>query len=200
VFCLHCGKEIPDHSRFCLSCGKSLAPPSKEQTHKSSRGPLYLIGIAILAVLLAILFNVNSGGPGHGFNSEATYQTVSQPLLSGQIVVGPLQYYSVHLTIDRTVMRDPRVVGNFRASGGTGNDVQVALGEDNEFANWINGHPGRMLYATPQTTTGSLLVPMRQSGNYTFVISNKASLISSKNVFGDVKLLFEKKSESGSQP
>lgn len=32
MFCIHCGKEIPDNSTFCTQCGKPITPTPKAET------------------------------------------------------------------------------------------------------------------------------------------------------------------------
>jgi hypothetical protein len=63
-------------------------------------------------------------------------------------------------------MLRPVVVGSFRASGGSGNDIAAVLAAESEFENWINGHQARALFATDKVTMGQLNVLITQSGSY----------------------------------
>jgi hypothetical protein len=49
--------------------------------------------------------------------------------------------------VDTSVMNDVEVVGNFRASGGSGNDIQAALMDESNFENWKNGHQAQVEYS-----------------------------------------------------
>ena len=43
MYCLYCGKQIPDESKFCLHCGKPIAP--QETPGFSDLPPVYLHGV-----------------------------------------------------------------------------------------------------------------------------------------------------------
>jgi hypothetical protein len=87
-------------------------------------------------------------------------------------------------------MQDARVVGSFRASGGSGNDVQVVLAEESEWENWVNGHEARVLYSTGRITTGKIDVPIAEAGTYYLAFSNAFSTFSEKDVFAEVELRY----------
>ena len=87
-------------------------------------------------------------------------------------------------------MTGPRISGQFRASGGQGNDIVAVVADSDQFENWINGHPATVVYESGQVTFGSIdkiLAP----GKYTLGFSNKFSVISDKTVSGSVELRYE---------
>jgi hypothetical protein len=113
----------------------------------------------------------------------------SEKLASGQIKVqagGDVRYW---INIDATKMLGPVVVGSFRASGGSGNDIAAVLAAECEFENWINGHQARVLFATGKLTTGQLNVPITQSGTYILAFNDRFSLSTPKTVAADIELL-----------
>lgn len=86
---------------------------------------------------------------------------------------------------------DVRVEGTFTASGGTGNDVEVYLLNDDEFVNWQNHHPVSTLYNSGRMTQGTLDARLSSgAGTYHLVFNNKFSLFSPKAVRASIRLHF----------
>lgn len=114
----------------------------------------------------------------------------SDKLAAGQIEVqaGGDARYQVH--IDTTKMLNAVVVGSFRASGGSRNDIAVVLAAEDEFENWINGHQANVLFATDRVTTGRLNVPITHSGTYILAFNNRFSLLARKTVAADIELRY----------
>jgi hypothetical protein len=84
-----------------------------------------------------------------------------------------------------------RVEGTFTASGGTGNDVEVYLLNDDEFVNWQNHHAVSTLYNSGRMTQGTLdAVLPSGTGTYHLVFNNKFSLFSPKAVRASIRLHF----------
>jgi len=53
MFCLHCGKEIPDQSTFCMVCGKPISLGAKRV--RSQIWLVLLLGALLLGALVAAL-------------------------------------------------------------------------------------------------------------------------------------------------
>jgi hypothetical protein len=120
----------------------------------------------------------------------AEARVISEKLASGQIKVqagGDVRYW---INIDTTKMLKPVVVGSFRASGGSGNDIAAVLAAENEFENWINGHQATVLFATDKVTAGQLNVPITQSGTYILAFNNRFSLSTPKTVAANIELRY----------
>lgn len=114
--------------------------------------------------------------------------TGSQPLYSGQIPIAAGRYWLVRFEVDPEQMPNARVQGSFYVGGGSGNDIQAVVAEEAEFLNWINGHPGSVLYASEKITAGKIDVPIQSKGAYVLAFSNKFSLFSAKVVQADISL------------
>jgi hypothetical protein len=112
----------------------------------------------------------------------------SSNLIDGNIVVTPGDYYDIPFLVDTSEMQNIRVVGYFAASGGSGNDIEVAILDDITFTNWINGHQGTSLYNSGKITVAEIDVSITTSGKYHLVFSNTFSIVSSKNVSARVDL------------
>jgi hypothetical protein len=110
-------------------------------------------------------------------------------VVSGEMTIesGKWMSYTIEVKPD---MVDPTLRGRFTASGGSGNDVVAAVGDEMNVTNCVNGHEATLVWETPgQMTTGSFAVKLRP-GTYNFVISNKFSVITDKKVTADVTLFY----------
>jgi predicted nucleic acid-binding Zn ribbon protein len=199
MFCPSCAKQIPDASTFCLHCGKSVQAPQK-QGRKLSKVAWLSLGVVIALVIFfggpAILDTLKEP-PKQPPIAQApqppapVFVPVTQKLTSGQLVVRAGKYIRTKFSVDTEKMHDVRLVGGFRASGGSGNDIQVVLADENEFENWINGHQARVLYSTGKTTTGKIDVAIMEPGTYILAFSNVFSMFADKDVFAEVELRYK---------
>jgi hypothetical protein len=205
MFCLHCGKEVPDQSTFCLACGKPVrvepTAGARSERHRSADGDAgdgdgwhagrILLGLLLAAGIVWILFVSR----GHTSDSTGVQQPssvlrpFSQKLVNGETRVEPAQYRYWTFTVGHAVV-SPHVTGTFHASGGIGNDIQVVLAEKGEFENWANGHQARLLYSSGKTTNGRMDVPIAEPGTYCLGFSNAFSLLSAKTISTDIELQY----------
>jgi hypothetical protein len=122
---------------------------------------------------------------------KTRYVPVSEKIATGQIVVKAQGYVQYRLTITPEMV-EPTVAGDFNASGGTGNDIQAVIADEENYPNWINGHQAQVLWATQgKQTTGNLEVRL-QPGMYYLVFSNKFSAFTEKQVFLDIDLNYKR--------
>jgi hypothetical protein len=75
-----------------------------------------------------------------------------------------------------------RVVGSFRARGGSGNDIDVGITDENG----ANGHRGRFWYSSGKTTTDNIDVQLGP-GTYYIVFNNRFSVFSDKAVAANIR-------------
>jgi hypothetical protein len=86
---------------------------------------------------------------------------------------------------------DVRLEGTFTASGGTGNDVEVYVLNDDEFVNWRSGNKVNALYNSGRMTRGTLnTVLPAGAGTYHLVFNNKFSLFTPKAVSASIRLRY----------
>jgi hypothetical protein len=198
--CPACGTEIPNDSAFCLKCGKTIDVRAAEQSSfqvekvppsRSFRfSPLGAFMIGGLLVLLSVVYLQNSRSTPHGQSQRGILRPFTKKITSGTMTVEPGQCRYLTFQVNQAGLVNARVVGAFQSAGGLGNDIQAVLAEQSEFQNWINGHPARVLYSSPKTTTGKLDVPIVEPGVYVLGFSNKFSLLTAKNVSADVELQY----------
>jgi hypothetical protein len=210
MFCPSCGKEIPDHSAFCLACGRSIATGKDSSTVEPGKKHFNATGIIVIALLVAIAVIVYVNRPsGEVQTPKATFEspvppvpapvvppppryiTKTETLFTNQLVVRHGNMLWKTFKVDTSVMSDVRVFGKFRASGGSGNDIQAGLMNEDNFENWKNGHPANVLYSAQQMTVGDVDVNITESGTYYFCFNNRFALFSDKDVFAEITLQYK---------
>ncbi|HMD85954.1 MAG TPA: hypothetical protein VKO18_14765 [Terriglobia bacterium] len=158
------------------------------------------------ALIIAALVLANSGsrsktGDDGGTTGQAAsspvpvpktrYVPVTQKIATGQIIVRANGYVQYRITITPEMI-DPTVTGSFNASGGSGNDIEAVIADEENYVNWINGHQSQVFWGTQgKQTTGSIEARLRP-GMYYLAFSNKFSVFTSKQVFLEVDLNYKK--------
>jgi len=187
--------------RAGLSPAPSQTVPAAPERRKSRVGLLLVIlAVAVIGAVI-MMFRPNRYNPAFGGSPQSSSGSpyspsvrnvpVTQTIASGQVTVKARGYvqYPIQITPE---MRGARVVGHFNASGGSGNDVGAVIANEDEFANWINGHEARVFYTTRgKETNGSFDVRLGP-GTYILGISNRFALLSDKYVFLEVDLKYSK--------
>jgi len=206
LFCPKCGTETPDDSQFCRKCGQGLAvvatstgtraavatarPETKPR--KLVRTPFAIAGVLFL---LLIIYGYNASqraNPNPAVNpidrivKQQRTTTVSNPALG----VNPLSFSYFKLDVP-TGATSVLLHGNFTASGGMGNDIEVFVLPESDFVNWQNGHSAKTFYNSGKITVGSLNVNLPADvGTYYLVFNNKFSLLTQKTVRVDAALTY----------
>lgn len=109
------------------------------------------------------------------FSGKAQNQVL--PIFNSRgVQIGPGKYFYVNFHVD-VYLKRARLVGNVMAQGGGGNDVIVRVVKD-----------GNVIYDSGQLRSIVLSVPLNEPGNYTLIITNEFSIVSSKIVWGYVNL------------
>jgi hypothetical protein len=92
-------------------------------------------------------------------------------------VVEPSHYTWLEWNFDEVT----RVAARFRARGGSGNDIEVFILDEDGFENWRNGHRAPTYYNSGRVTVGRFDVRLGR-GRYFLVTSNTFSAFSNKVV------------------
>ena len=129
-----------------------------------------------------------SGAPSRPKSPTPVLVPQSRNLVNATITVGPGKHYDIPFSVNVNTMRNVRVVGSFRASGGSGNDIKAIIMDDMAYINWVNGHQVSILYLSGKITTANIDVAITTSGKYHVVFSNDFSILSSKHVSTRVEL------------
>lgn len=204
MFCRFCGAALPDDSTFCQSCGKSqvtnqastaaaapapaLAPSQAQPKSKGARTGFTVVLLIVLAFLLWSVFgqkNNTSVSQSRPFTSP---QTRIMPLVDTAFTLNAGQGMHWNFTVPASAT-NVQVEGTFTASGGTGNDVEVYLLNDDEFVNWQNHHSVSTLYNSGRMTQATVSATLPSGGGtYHLVFNNQFSLLSPKAVKASIRL------------
>ena len=165
-----------------------------------------LTGAASLLILVGIVIafnNLNHQSKSRADDATAASTPSSTPvpkfrhvpvhekIAIGQIVVRATGWVQYRIVVTPE-MQEPTVTGSFYTSGGSGNDIQAVITDEQNYTNWINGHQAQVLWGTQgRETTGNFEVHLRP-GTYFLAFSNKFSAFSEKQVFLDANLNYYK--------
>ena len=94
-------------------------------------------------------------------------------------------------------MARTKLEGQFRATGGMRNSIEVWVMDDDEFVNWSNNHPVKALYNSQKVTQGTIEVYLRHPGKYHIVFNNMFSLMTPKAVEASLVLKYRKATVGG---
>jgi hypothetical protein len=171
-----------------------------------NRIPWILAGAAVLIMGAIVLTNNRSQsktGDDSGTAVQAAsdptpapvpktrYVPVSQKIATGQIIVKANGYVQYRITITPEMV-EPTVTGSFNASGGSGNDIMAVIADEENYANWVNGHQAQAFWGTQgKQTTGNIEARLNP-GMYYLAFSNKFSAFTDKQVFLEVDLNYKK--------
>ena len=139
-----------------------------------------LLSIVLFFICTSLLF-INCNNTPHTYTVNIVNATIT-------VYAGQYNHYQVDVT---STMDNPRLIGSFTASGGSGNDIKVYVMDNTNYVNWSNGHSSTAYYSSGQTTTGSFNVSFTSSGTYYVVYDNSFSVVSDKQVTTNVNLKYE---------
>jgi hypothetical protein len=208
MFCPKCGSESQDDSQFCRKCGNALGAPrtvsaaaAPAPEKKQSVRPAFILGVVLVLVALGWLVdhslnqNAATNSPpktaGDAQNVSDFYNNTPprpqpQPhtvnIGQGALSVAALHFAFYTLSVPAGA-HDVHVQGHFQATGGTGNDIEVFLLNDEQFTNWKNGHATPTYYNSGKTTVGDVQTALPAGvGTYYLVFNNKFSALTAKAV------------------
>jgi hypothetical protein len=208
LFCPKCGTETPDDSQFCRKCGQGLgvvasatgtaaavAParvPETKPQRKLVRTPFAIAGVLLL---LFVIYGYNASqranpNPAATPIERLTKQQHTTTLANPALAVNALNFAYFKLAVPAGAT-SVLVHGNFTASGGLGNDVEVFLMSESDFVNWQNRHDAKTFYNSGKVTVGTINANLpADAGTYYLVFSNRFGLLAQKTVRVDAALTY----------
>jgi hypothetical protein len=121
--------------------------------------------------------------------------TTGAPIMTGSLGLSPgeAKWYTIAVPAD---YESATLDGDFTASGGSGNDVEVFVLDQAGLTNWRNGHTVPTHYDSGRITTGTVSANLEPGRTYYLVFSNRFSPFSAKTVTGEIHLSLYKPSSS----
>lgn len=111
------------------------------------------------------------------------------PLVKGSFTVEPRRFKSSRFEVSQGT----QVIGRFRAEGGSGNDIEVYIVDEDGFENYQNGHTVPTYYNSGRVTVGRINIRLNE-GVYYIIFNNQFSSVTNKAVTADIDLV------NGSRP
>ncbi len=208
MFCPKCGTETPEDSQFCRKCGQGLSAPGTSTgtatavappripdltpQRKLVRAPFAVAGVLFLLLLIYGYNASQRANPNPAANpidrivKQQHTTTVSNPALAVNAL--SFSYFKLDVPTGATSVL---LHGNFTASGGMGNDIEVFVLPESDFVNWQNGHSAKTFYNSGKVTVATLNVTLpADAGTYYLVFNNKFSLLTQKILRVDAALTY----------
>src|SRR5260370_20228930 len=191
VICPKCQSEQPDNSKFCSQCAAPLAAGQKGVV--KSKIPTWLVVVLVLGLLFigASVRSLMQDNERLRANQRkiapvVTYENPQpQPhsvnLTNGAATISAAASTCYKFTVPENVSQ-VAVNGHFTATGGTGNDIECYILDEDGFVNFKNGHPSRTYYNSGKVTQAKIGVANLSPGTYYIMLDNRFSLFTPKAV------------------
>lgn len=108
----------------------------------------------------------------------------SEYLVKEPFTVSPGHYVYIKFEVPE---EGAHIVGKFRATGGSGNDIEVYIFDEDAFENFKNGHEAPTYYNSRRVTVGKIDLRLK-GGVYYLVFNNSFSIFSNKVVNGLISI------------
>ena len=191
VTCPKCKADAPEAAQFCQQCGEPLSEHAKTINRSKNPAWAWVALLFSLAMLGFIVFHIMT-------DISKDSASATKPQMTGATALAPQAHFVTIVNNAATVNASSfawytfvvppnantvAVNGHFTATGGSGNDIECYILDEDGLANLKNGHPSRTYFNSGQVTQakiGAVLPP--RPGTYYIVLDNRFSLITPKAV------------------
>jgi RNA polymerase subunit RPABC4/transcription elongation factor Spt4 len=195
--CSKCGTPLPMGSRFCPQCGGTTSVVSNAAIASSivrrPRGkPRIAIWFLLPMLLLVLVWAVTSDSPGIQQFQRLFNRSHAEIIVPASFSVGPHSFSYYKFTVPPGATH-AAVDGQFSATAGTGNELEVFVFTDDAFASWQSGYSPSAYYSSGRVASGEIAAALPSgAGTYYVVFSNNFSARTSKAVQAAVSLRYKK--------
>ncbi|HTU42165.1 MAG TPA: zinc-ribbon domain-containing protein [Candidatus Aquilonibacter sp.] len=203
MFCNTCGADIPNTSRFCPMCGDSfLVSPNQRRRRASSTsqvapfvagGIFLLAGLGYFAYMNHRLHSVRADSAIRVLDrsyDQLTKKPHNIPVSIHGLTINQLGYSYFKLAVPATAS-SVELHGNFTASGGAGNTIEVFVFSENGYGEWQKQQEAHPFYRSGKVSMDTIEAELPSgSGTYYLVFNNKFSSSTPKTISLDARLTY----------
>jgi hypothetical protein len=212
--CTSCGVNLPEGSQFCLKCGHALpgteintaieVPPpvvvsSRTLPRDSSRRrpqrrqwSRIFLWLFVLMLPFGVWWATSSDMPA-ALQVRSLFTTSEMnAIIPANLSVTSHSFSAYKFTVPASAS-NVIVSGQFKATGGSANDVEVHVLADAAFATWQSGYSTNTYYSSSRVSQGDINAALPPgAGTYYVVFNNKFSPRMAKTVQADVNLRYDR--------
>ena len=124
--------------------------------------------------------------------TQRSYKTIShnERITPSAFVVAPGQFNYFPVTLVNST-GSGILTGRFRAQGGSGNDIEVFVVDEDGLENYKNGHRVPTYYNSGRVTVGTINAVIVEGHTYYLVFNNRFSTFSNKAITADISLMYD---------
>ena len=213
--CTHCGANLPEGSQFCLKCGQAILSaegpstaievaatavvrsrslprdPARPQPQRRQRLRIFL-WVLVLLLPFGIWWATSSDTPAAQQLRELFITSRTEAILPATLSVNQNSFSAYKFTVPANASKVV-VSGQFKATGGASNEVEVHILADAAFAAWQSGYSTNTYYSSGRVSQGDINAALPPgAGTYYMVFNNKFSPRMAKSVQADVNLHYSR--------
>jgi len=191
--CPKCKTQSAEGVQFCPSCGEALTDHAKSISQPKRKKGSWAVAIlawvfvaALLAFLWPLLRNARRLGAERSQPAQVLGGIVPQthivPIVNSAAAVGAtaLSWYTFTVPPNASAVS---VTGHLAATGGSGNDIECYVVDEDGLANLKNGHTARTYFNSGKVTqAGIVAILPNVPATYHLVLDNRYSLLTPKAV------------------
>jgi hypothetical protein len=195
--CPKCKSEQPDNSKFCSQCAAPLVVDGSKPAQSKMPAWGFLLIFALTGICAAFVWN-NLQNAERQAGTKSTFVNAPappQPQLHSVTIVNSAatvnaSSYAWYTFVVPLGANTVAVNGHFTATGGSGNDIDCYILDEDGLANFKNGHPARTYFNSGKVTQSKIGAANLAPGTYYIMLDNRFSLITPKAVQIDATLSY----------
>ncbi len=212
--CTNCGANLPEGSQFCLKCGQAIQDTEPGaaievpeavvlsartlprapawQGPQQRKRPRNFVWLPLLILPLAVWWAASSDMPAAQQVRNLFTTSETEAVIPATFSVSPHSFAAYKFTVPASAS-NVFLGGQFKATGGPANDIEVHVLADAAFAAWQSGYSTSTYYSSGRVSQGEINAALPPgAGSYYIVFNNKFSPRIAKAVQSDVNLRYNR--------